>query len=118
MKQKLIYGIGLSTISCCVLFAANIETIKDFSKYPLSQKTTGISRGGNITDIQSAKDGIGTIVIGGIAADTNKISNKEYSKLIQQKLSELETTNNLKDSDLTDVDFSKLNNNGNHSPTH
>jgi hypothetical protein len=29
MKQKLIYGIGLLMISCCVLFAADIETVKD-----------------------------------------------------------------------------------------
>jgi hypothetical protein len=108
LSTLLISSIGISSLNA----DTNIKTVLNPKTYPISQKITGTSRGGAISDIQSAKDGIGTIVIGGIAADSDAVGNKEYSKLIQRKLSELETSNNLKDIILTTDELSKINNNG------
>lgn len=99
MSNKILIKIFSISGIITFTFATTIDIVKDFNKYPIPKEVTSISRGGDIPDKVAVEDGIGTIVIGGIATNTNEINNKAYNTLLKENINKLDNggTTNLKD---------------------
>jgi len=97
--------------SSCLLTASNIESVKDFSKYPITKEVTSISRGGSISDKMASEDGVGTLLVGGVGNDSNEVNNKIYNQTLKNNKDILSDTTNLKDLNINNSDLNVINSN-------
>jgi len=121
-KKKFLLGIGISSIVLSTsLFAVGINSVNDFTKYPLNKDMTSVSRGGTLPDKIALTDGVGTLLINSIATGKKTRDNKDYNKVLlankdniinnNKTLNQL-ITNNIINININANTMNKINNNG------
>lgn len=97
MKQTIIKLSVITSLALVTLNASTIESITNWSKYPLPQEVVSKSKGGLLADKEAMKDGVGSILIKSINGNSISLNNEEYNKLLLLNKDKLTDTVGLKE---------------------